>query len=160
MRTKILTLGLICLFIFVYCQKDINNPHSNNPYELFENSEEKLTKHANLEITIIPEIPIFTYCPNSDTSKTAFTLVLTETNGVVGYIKPTFHFWVVNGMGCKSHYYLPTTDFDRYGTISFDCPQVGMRCRPTNMALCLEGFDTGGFQVSIRVNLPFTWDSE
>jgi len=159
MRAKILVLGLI-LLTAISCQKGIENPHSNNPYEVFRNSEEKPRKHANLEITIIPEVPIFTYYPDSDSSQTTFTLVLIETNGVVGYIKPTFHFWVVNGTGCKSHCYLPTTDFDRYGVISFDCPQVHMRCRPTNMALCVEGFDSGGFQISIRVDLPFIWNDE
>ena len=160
MRAKVLTLGLICIFIFICCEGNIKNPHSANPYDLPGNSEEKPTKHAILEITIIPEIPVFTYYPDSDTSQTTFTLILTEINGVVGYIKPTFHFWVAGGAGCKSHLYLPTKDFDRYGVISFYCPQVEMLCRPTNMALCLEGFDTGGFQISIRIDIPFIWEDE
>ena len=160
MRVKILIVGLICFFIFTSCRKGINNPHSNNPYEPFENSEEKIKKHAILEITIIPEIPIFTYYPDSDTSQTTFTLVITETSGVVGYITPTFHFWVADGTGCKSHLYLNKTDFDRFGTISFYCSGVRMLCRPTNMAICLEGFDVSGFQISIRINIPFIWNNE
>jgi len=159
MRTKVLTLGLILLMV-VSCQKGIKNPHSNNPYELPGNSVENFKKHATLEITIIPEIPIFTYYSDSDISQTTFTLVLTEINGVQGYVRPTFHFWVEGGAGCKSHHYLPRTDFDRYGTLSFYCPQVDMRCRPTNMALCLEGFDVSGYQISVRVDIPFTWNQE
>lgn len=159
MRAKILTLGLACLLVFVSC-KGIQNPHSIDPYESFGNSVENFKKHANLEITIIPEIPIFNYYPDSDSSQTAFTLVITETNGVVGYVRPTFHFWVAEEAGCKSHLYLKTEDFDRYDTISFYCPQVRMLCHPTNMALCLEGFDVSGFQISIRVDIPFIWDDE
>jgi len=159
MRAKIIIPGLILLTL-ISCQKGIENPHSNNPYELIENSDLKIKKHAILEINMIPKIPIFTYYPDSDTSQTTFTLVITETNGVVGYIKPTFHFWVEDKAGCKSHLYLNKTEFDRFGIISIYCPQVDMLCKPTNMALCLEGFDVGGFQISIRIDLPFIWDDE
>ena len=87
----ILLLGLILLTAISF-QKGIKNPHSNNPYELLENSLKNFKKHANVEITIIPEVPIFTYHADSDTSQTTFTLVLTETNGVKCYVVPTFHF--------------------------------------------------------------------
>ena len=159
MRSRIIIPGLILLTL-ISCQKGIENPHSNNPYELIENSELKIKKHAILEINIVPEIPVFTYYPESDKSRTTFTLVITETNGVRGYVKPTFHFWVEGGTGCKSHLYLKTEDFDRFGIISIYCSQVDMLCKPTNMALCLEGFDVGGFQISIRIDLPFIWDDE
>lgn len=96
MKAKILILGLICLFIFAYCESP-----ANPEIEKVLNSDSTDSvglPQATLKITTIPEAPVFTFVPSPDWDETnaysqsQFTLIVTETNGVGGDIRIRLHW--------------------------------------------------------------------
>lgn len=115
-------------------------------------------KRAVLEITTIPDIPIFHYddsTPYYEKSESTFSLIITETNGIgchLNYIEITFPDGRC-AFSCIYH-----VDPIPSGNISylFDVCANG---RPTSMFFRSYGLDDNGYTIKIKVEIPFTWDN-
>ena len=219
MRTKILTLGLICLCLFS-CE-GIKNPHSTDPLglptvnhfmvthlqgdcftlswstqdaetveidqgigevpvtgtmevQIFEPTTYTLTANnergtrtascegvptslMEVEITTIPETVIFTYYPNSDTSKSAFTLIITETNGEIGGgFNGEIRSFIYQQTGCWSLHLLEWRTIKAHGTVMYDVDVI-VKCRDTVVQAYIDGTDEAGREIQKLVDLSITW---
>lgn len=155
MKTKILTLGLICFFIFAYCTspadleiKNILNPgnpgNPNNPGVLLQ---------AILEINTIPEVPAFYYYKDWDKSESTFTIVITETNEVGGFFHSRLSFDTVScGWSFSKEVFEP---LDTVSILAKACA----RQRPITMTFWLKGYDDNGYEIDMQVNIPFTFEN-
>lgn len=233
MRTKILTLSLICFFIFAYCKKNLptspdlsvtNTPTINyftaNPSQISsgftsmlswsvsnavrvtiycepntsscdfgevpaidarevspgETTVYTLTAHdesgtvtssvtievdqhisrTELEITTIPNELIFTYFPDSDTSKSTFTIVITEIAGEVG---GSFDGEIRSSgkqAGCYILHLLEWRIIEASGTVMYDV-DLDVNCIPDIVQVYLDGIDTEGRRIEELVEISFTW---
>lgn len=234
MKVKILILGLICLFIFIHCDKNLptspdlssaNTPIINyftaNPSQISsgftstlswsvsnavritidcepntasfvvgevlavgtrevspgETTTYTLTAHdvdgtitkpvtvevdqhvsrTELEITTIPEMPIFTYYPDSDTSKSIFTIVVTETNGVIGgSFDGEIRSFIYQYAGCWTSCPLEWRAIEASGTVLYNC-DIELNCRDTIVQVCLNGIDTEGRKIQTLVDISPVW---
>jgi len=114
-------------------------------------------KQAVLEITTIPEVPIFHYDPTPyyEKSESTFTLIITETNGIgchLNYIEITFPDGRC-AFSCIYH-----VDPIPSGNISY-LFDVCAKGRPTNMFFRSYGLDDNGYTIKIKIEIPFTWDN-
>lgn len=108
-------------------------------------------KHAVLEITTIPELPVFYYYsdPAFDNSQSTFTIVITETNGVGGYFHSRLDY---DTPGCGWPF--GKEIIEPFGTVSI----IAIACanqRPTTMAIWIEGWDNNNCEIDVQVNIPF-----
>jgi len=115
-------------------------------------------KRAVLEITTIPEIPIFHYdsTPYYEKSESTFTLIVTETNGVGGHLNYIELIFPPNGRCSFSVIY--HVDFEAFGSASylFDVCANG---RPDSMFFRSYGLDDNDYTINMKVEIPFTWDN-
>jgi len=115
-------------------------------------------ERAVLEVTTIPEVPIFHYdsTPYYEKSESAFTLTITETNGVGGHLNYIEIIFPPDGRCSFSVIY--HVDFEAFGSASylFDVCANG---RPTSMFFRSYCLDDNGYEFNIKVEIPFTWDN-
>jgi len=115
-------------------------------------------KRAILEITTIPDIPIFHYddsTPYYEKSESTFTLIITETNEIgchLNYIEIIFPDGRC-AFSCIYH-----VDPIPSGNISY-LFDVCAKGRPTNMFFRSYGLDDNGYTIKIKIEIPFTWDN-
>lgn len=217
MKIKILILGLICLFVFAYCEspadpqieKALNPSNPDLPVieyfnvlnqrgnvftlswsvtnattvsidqrigeveatgyidgiQIIETTTYKLTAinsdgqktasviadlsgRALLEVSTIPEVPVFYYCSSFDNSQSCFTVIVTETNGVGGYIHSTISF---DSGECG--WPIPKKTFEPFSSISV-LYDACAESRPTTMTIWVTGWDDNNCEINMQVNVP------
>jgi len=108
----------------------------------------KHPEHTVLEISTIPEVPVFYYYSGFDNSQSTFTIIITETNGVGGYA----HFSIGYDSG-NCGWAFPKQIFEPFGTVSI-LYNACAESRPTTMTIRLEGWDTNNCEIKTFVNIP------
>lgn len=111
-----------------------------------------------VDITTIPELPVFTYYPDSDTSKLIFTIVITETNGEVGGSFDGEIRSMVDTVPytCFDVHPLEWRTIEALGTVTYDC-NIEVKCKPDIVQVYIDGIDTMGRGFQKLVNLSFIW---
>lgn len=106
--------------------------------------------HAVLEITTIPELPVFYYYsgPGFDNSQSTFTIVITETNGVGGYVHSSISF----DSGSCGWPILKET-FEAFGIVSILYNACAEQ-RPTMMNIWLRGWDNNNCEINMQTFIP------
>lgn len=157
MKTKILLLTFICFFIFAYCTSPADPEIEKvlNP----ENPGPPTVSLAEFELTIVPEQPVFTYYPDSDTSKATFTLVITETGGEVGAGFDSKVISFINSSeidSCYSKHLLEWRTIEASGSVSHEWV-LEVPCRPKYVQTNIVGTDNNGISFSEGWDIPFIW---
>lgn len=111
-----------------------------------------------IKITITPEPVVLIYYPDSNTSKTTFTIVLTETIGEVG---ASFNGEIRSWGGgppylCAIFLPLDWRTLEASGTVTYDC-DIEVLCRPTEFQAYIVGIDTMGREVQMLWDIPFVF---
>ena len=162
MRAKIFVLGLICFFIFAYCESPADpgmknaltqNSGSANEARSSDLEEKPSRSLAVLEISTIPKVPVFYYYEGFDKSESIFTIVIKETNGVGGYFHSRLSY---DSPSCGWSF--PKKIFEPVGIVSI-LAKACARQRPTTMTFWLTGYDDNGYEIDIQVNIPFTFEN-
>lgn len=125
----------------------------------------EVPKWAILEITTIPELPVFTYHPHENlgappywsSSTSEFIIVITETNGVGGIIwSVCLETNAVGKSGCMKRKILSPKNFELYGEVKY-LVQISVPCRPTIMTAYFEGYDNNDCKFTELIEIPFVW---
>jgi len=121
-----------------------------------------------LEITTIPEPPVFTYHPYEgeepnppldwSSSSANFIIVITETNGVGGKVELRLHTFIVGESRCSKKNPLHWERFEPYGVIKV-LVNKRVPCRPTTMILHLDGYDDNNCIIDTQVGIPFIYEN-
>lgn len=104
--------------------------------------------HTVLEITTIPEVPVFYYYSGFDKSESTFTYVFTETNGVGGYFQASLSF---DSGACS--FPIDQQTFEPFGTLSI-LHNACAKSRPTIMTIWLEGWDNNKYEIRMQIHIP------
>jgi len=105
-------------------------------------------ERAILEVTTIPEVPVFHYYEGFDNSQSTFTLIITETNGVGGYVQTGLGF----DTGCCGWSERSKKTFEAFGTKSYEAVACA-KLRPTTMTFWLEGWDDNNCEIRMQVKI-------
>jgi len=118
---------------------------------------------AILEITTIPEVPLFTYYPNSNRWRSYFTVAITETNGIGGFVLHFKVHLITSGLeNCDSTTQFDGPDFEPFGTaetpikVSSSMSSTIQVCEPWTMYIVFVVYDENDYRREIRVDVPIT----
>ena len=112
---------------------------------------------TEFEITTIPEMPIFTYYPDSDTSKSTFTIVITETGGEVGgAFDGEIRSFIYQQPGCWTLHLLEWRTIEALGTVMYDV-DLEVKCRTGTVQVYIDGIDESGRRINKLVDISFIW---
>lgn len=110
---------------------------------------------AILKITIIPEVPVFTFVGDSDDNDlndyyySSFTIVVAETNGVGGNVEVMLRFLVSTGP-----FFGAARGFEPFGTVSLDIYVRHYRTEPPYIKADITGVDNNGYSFDISFTIP------
>lgn len=116
------------------------------------------TSLIELEITTIPEHPIFTYYPDSDTSKSTFTIAITETAGEVGggFNGEIRSFVDTVPYSCWDMSPLEWRTIEALGTVMYDV-DLEVRCRDNLVQVYVDGLDNNGRGYQLLQFISVIW---
>lgn len=112
---------------------------------------------TEFEINTIPETVVFTYYPDSDTSKSTFTIVITETAGEVGgAFDGEIRSFIYQHPGCWSLHLLEWRTIEALGTVLYDC-DIELECRDTVVQVYIDGKDNAGRRIEKLIDISVIW---
>jgi len=162
MKTKVLILWLFCFLVFAYCESPVD-PKIEEALNNLVIEEPEVLPRAVLNVSTIPELPIFTFVPSPDWddskaySQSQFTLVVAETNGVGGNIRIRLHWgayypgvlWSVEGK------------FEPFDVLS---SEINLRIYSTStisyLKFWIDGTDNNGYSFDFIVEIVCAVEEE
>jgi|GEM_PF-1251314 len=112
----------------------------------------EIKKWAELEVSTIPESPMFYYDSDLLITYSDFTVVLIETAGVGGQIND---FLIVTGNPLYSETF-PGGTFSPFGSFSRDCSWI-IPGQPIFLIISIEGVDNNGYMIELDYQFTITW---
>ena len=127
---------------------------TNSECQITSSCTVEIKKWAELEVSTIPESPMFYYDSDLLITYSDFTVVLIETAGVGGQIND---FLIVTGNPLYSETF-PGGTFSPFGSFSRDCSLI-IPGQPIFLIISIEGVDNNGYMIELDYQFTITWET-